>query len=137
MTAPTVHIHAEVIPDTSEGSEIIVRKYLSATHPKINIPKTPQPDSFEVFAGQGSRVFDKVIHDDLVFQATPSGTLKNASGTTSNLGGMIRVQKFPATNFRSRKPYIVRSKPSRNAYGLWEFEETEIIPPKNQKTKRI
>ena len=137
VTAPTVHIHAEVIPDTSEGSEIIVRKYLSATHPKINIPKTPQPDSFEVFAGQGSRVFDKVIHDDLVFHATPSGTLKNASGTTSSLGGSIRVQKFPATNFRSRKPYIVRSKPTRNGYGLWEWEETEVIPPKNPKTKRI
>jgi hypothetical protein len=92
ITAPTVRIHAEVIDDTSEGTEIIVRKYLSATHPKVDLPKTPQTDSFEVFAGQGSRVFNKVLHDDLVFHATPSGTLKNASGTTSGLGGSIGVQ---------------------------------------------
>lgn len=133
-TAPTLYIRDLVIPDIEEGSTIITRKFMSATQPFVPKRSVPQPMAMSVQVNGASREYPKVLHDDIYVEGTPSGTMQYLTDGTANsfnvLAGSIGAHIFPATNFPTRKPYILTDEPARNQYGLWERTQIEVRPPK-------
>lgn len=133
ITAPTIRIRSVEIPQIEEGSIIVTRKYLSATEPKLQYHRVPQPMNMDVQVNGASRFFERVIHDTIIVEATLSGTRQILSnGESSDVGGVVGSQTFEATNFIERKPYFRLDDWIRNQLGLWERTTEEVIPPKIQ-----
>lgn len=133
VTAPTSYILANYIPPIQEGSRIITRKFLTALRPNIPHWKVPQPMPMDIQINGAARYFAETLHDDIVVQATRSGTKKynQSTGATSDVGGVIGEQDFPATNFIDRRPFYLSDDPSRiEPFGLWNRVQVQVRPPK-------
>lgn len=130
-SGPTNTVKALMIDDVSEGTTFVTRKYLSATQPRLNRPSIPHPLSLLVQVNGAERQFPKCLRPEIYIDPVPSVTKKFTPNTgVSDAAGATSGQLVEATNFTDRRPYILTSEPDRNAYGLWEWTEVEVIPPK-------
>lgn len=133
-TAPVVTIEDVLIAAIKEGSTIITEKYLSATQPPPRYDAVPQPQPMTVRVNGQTKQYDEILHDDMRFAGTPSGTREFlTNGDATYVGGAVGEQFFPRTGkFIDWRQYVVARSPVRNEYGLWDTTVIKVRPPKRR-----
>lgn len=141
--SPAIYSAPRLLPDydlkaaSHEGTHFVLKIYLSNTPHQIGRSPSPQPNSVNVHFGTASFQVAEVLHDDLeVSDQLSAQTLYNASTQTGSVtGGSVGGKRFPATNFRRARPYIIsEDQDNQNwlyfRYQLWGF------PPRGRRTQR-
>lgn len=134
ITAPTVYIKDDHLPDIDEGTIFNTDLFISALRPVGVRHKVPIPEAMRVQVNGAERFFPKCIHPDIYVGPTRSGsqTFLTGAGTGGTIGGTVAGANFAATNVTDRKPYFLSDDYARNQYGLWERKRVKVTPPKKR-----
>lgn len=128
VVAPRYYQQDDFINDVQEGSRFMVSEFFGPR--PFNIPRhqVPMPGriNYQTVSSGGS--FPESLHDDVEIPPTRTATSKNVGGTTTSVGGSLDGQFFPATNFRSWRPYVFADSQVRTETG-WHRTLIRVFPP--------
>lgn len=121
------------VPEAEQGSLFRVSEYLSDV--KYRIPLHPAPQttdvSYDYLGARGS--FPNCLHPDLKFPSLRTGIRTFTAGETGSAAGVLRGQRFPATDFDSWSPFFVSDKQTF-VNGMWHRIQIEVFPPLEPET---
>lgn len=127
--APNYYDKVVYIPDVSEGTRFVKDEFFAPRPFDIPQMPVPIPTAVQYILPNGSgQSFPECLHPTIVIPDFVTGISQTVGGSSSGLGGSVKGQKFPATNFETWAPYVLSD---RDEYqnGGWYRVRIRVYPP--------
>lgn len=130
VTAPRYRIAEALIPEMNEGTRFLVQEFLSPTVFTIPRYRLPCATSVSLTLPDGTGYsHGECLHDTIELDPLPTAQSTLLSGSAGNAGGIMGGQRFPASNFKTWRPYWF-SDEQQLRDGVWYRRRVRVIPPR-------
>lgn len=132
VSGPSYYLRVAELPAISEGTRFRVQEYFYPDFIKLPRYRVPQPGNIQLDVLGLQASFSDVLHPHIKIPPTQTANAVTLASSTANLGSAIAGQDFPATNFTTRRRYVLLHEQVEVEGGV-HGKRVWVYPPRNQR----